>query len=86
MAKKQQVLFGDSEDFPIWKKEWKDMPEFVQEDLTSYRKIIVHFKNEEDIAKFAKLIKQKITLKKKSLWYPEIPIRRYANKRYVDES
>jgi hypothetical protein len=32
--------------------EWKDMPEFNQEDLTPYRVINVRFRNEEDVAKF----------------------------------
>jgi hypothetical protein len=70
-----------------WKDEWHDMPEFVQEDLTSKRKIIVHFRNDEDVAKFAELINQKITPKQKSLWHPHMPPRRYADKLYVtDES
>ena len=68
-----------------WKDEWQDMPEFEMEDLTSFRKIVVHFRNQEDIDKFAKLIGQKIT-KAPSLWYPEWKKRRYADKRYVDES
>ncbi len=68
-----------------WKDEWQDMPEFEMEDLSSFRKIIVHFRNQEDIDKFAELIGQKIT-KAPSLWYPEWKKRRYADKRYVDES
>ena len=68
-----------------WKDEWQDMPEFEMEDLSSFRKIVVHFRNQEDIDKFAKLIGQKIT-KAPSLWYPEWKKRRYADKRYVDES
>ena len=40
---------------------------------------------QEDIDKFAELICQKIT-KAPSLWYPEWKKRRYADKRYVDES
>ncbi len=68
-----------------WKEEWQDMPEFEMEDLSSFRKIVVHFRNQEDIDKFAKLIGQKIT-KAPSLWYPEWEKRRYADKRYVDES
>ena len=68
-----------------WKNEWQDMPEFEMEDLTSFRKIVVHFRNQEDIDKFAELIGQKIT-KAPSLWYPEWEKRRYADKRYVDES
>jgi len=52
---------------------------------SSFRKIVVHFRNQEDIDKFAELIGQKIT-KAPSLWYPEWEKRRYADKRYVDES
>ena len=69
-----------------WTKEWQDMPEFVQEDLTSFRKIVVHFKNNDAVDKFSKLIGQKITPKQPSLWYPEVEPRRYANKKYIDES
>ena len=68
-----------------WKDEWQGMPEFEMEDLSSFRKIIVHFRNQEDIDKFAELIGQKIT-KAPSIWYPEWKKRRYADKRYVDES
>ena len=68
-----------------WKDEWKDMPEFHQEDLTSKRKIVVHFRNNEDVEAFAKLMGQKITPKQKSLWHPFMAPRRYANKRWVDE-
>ena len=68
-----------------WKKEWQDMPEYEMEDLSSFRKIVIHFRNQEDIDKFAELIGQKIT-KAPSLWYPEWKKRRYADKRYVDES
>ena len=32
-----------------WKKEWQDMPEFKMEDLTSFRKIVVHFRSQKDI-------------------------------------
>lgn len=68
-----------------WKEEWKDMPEFVQEDLTSYRKIFVHFRNDEDVQKFAELINQRITPKQKSLWFPYMAPRRYADKLYVTD-
>jgi hypothetical protein len=77
-------LFDFQDNEPDWKNEWKDMPEFVQEDLTSYRKIVVHFRNDEDVKKFAELIGQKITQKKPSLWFPEMLPRRYAHLRYVD--
>jgi len=71
---------------PEWQREWVGMPEFHQEDLTSKRKIVVHFRNEEDVKAFAELIGQQITPKQPSLWYPAMPPRRYAHLRYVDES
>ena len=66
-------LFKEVKADKEWEKEWKDMPEFIQEDLTSYRKIIVHFRNEKDVQEFAKLINQKITHKQPTLWYPYMP-------------
>lgn len=75
-----KTLFDDFEN--DWQKEWKGMPEFVQEDLTSYRKIIVHFRNNEDVKRFSELLDQKITPKQPSLWFPEMQPRRYAHLRY----
>lgn len=68
-----------------WEEHWKDMPEFYMEDQSPKRKIIVSFRNNEDVEKFAELIGQKITPKQKSLWYPYMPPRTYSDKRYVDE-
>lgn len=62
------------------------MPEFVQEDLTSFRRIVVHFRNSEDVIKFAELINQRITEKQVSLWFPEEPRRKKKGLIYVDES
>lgn len=77
--------FDDAND---WRAEWKDMPEFIQEDLTSSIKVIVHFRNEYDFREFEALIGQR--LKKNgmtiSCWYPEAEKRRYAHLRYEDES
>ena len=81
----QNSLFEEKDIKKGWENEWQDMPEFEMEDLSSFRKIVVHFRNQEDIDKFAELIGQKIT-KAPSLWYPEWKKRRYADKRYVDES
>jgi hypothetical protein len=69
-----------------WKEEWKDMPEFHQEDLTSHRKVVIHFRNDEDVEEFANLIGQKLTPKQKSTWFPHMEPRRYAHLRYTDES
>ena len=79
----KQMSFFDIEEFD-YMKEWQNMPEFIQEDLTSYKKIIVHFRNEEDIKKFSELINQEITPKQKSLWFPHMPKRKYSDKLYIN--
>lgn len=51
--------------------EWKNMPAFDQEDITSFRSVIVHFKNNDDVKEFFKLINQNDTGKTKSIWFPK---------------
>jgi hypothetical protein len=65
--------------------EWEGMPEFHQEDLTSKRKIFIHFRNEDDVQEFAKLINQTITPKQKSLWFPYLAPMKASHLRYSDE-
>ena len=36
-------LFGDLDDFTSWKQEWKDMPEFEQDDTNPFLTIEVNF-------------------------------------------
>jgi hypothetical protein len=69
-----------------FREEWKNMPEYVQEDLTPYRVLNVRFRNAEDVALFEKLMEQKITEKQKTLWFPYAEPRRASFFRYVDES
>jgi hypothetical protein len=63
-------LFDLEEKKPEWEKEWKDMPEFVQDQKKAYAQIIFRFSNEEDLQSFATLIGQKLTNKTKSAWFP----------------
>ena len=73
-----------------WEKEWQDMPEYKQEKL-SFKSILIHFRNQEDIDKFSELIGQKIFLNKAvvkcqpSIWFPKKDIVIAADKRYIDE-
>ena len=67
-----------------WKKHWIGMPEFVQNDNPSYKKLIVNFRNKEDYAEFVKLIDQKITDKTKSIWYPELDKDQNTLKRWME--
>jgi|TARA_R100001530_G_scaffold2201_3_gene3673 hypothetical protein len=70
IMKNQKSLFGGEYDEEVWKKEWRGMPEFIQEKQEVYAKIIFRFDNEEDLQEFAKIIGQKLTNKTKSAWYP----------------
>lgn len=76
----------ENENKTIQEQEWLDMPEFIQEDMTSKRKIIIHFRNDEDVANFARIINQTITPKQKSTWFPFMENRKCAHLRYDDES
>ena len=66
-----------------WKKYWKGMPEFNQEDLTPYKSIYVHFENEKDMQEFSKLVGQKILVTTQSIWYPKAKIGKISDKIYV---
>jgi hypothetical protein len=62
---------------------WKDMPEFHQEDLTSEVKIIVHFATASDKNQFGQLIGQALTDNTRSIWFPEAEIGQTDGKRYA---
>lgn len=66
-------------------KEWKDMPEFIQEDKSPIKQLIVSFKNYNDYKDFSKLINQPLTPKTQSVWYPQVDIDRYMDKRYINK-
>lgn len=53
------------------REEYVGMPEFVNENALG-RKIIVHFKTEDDVQEFAELIGQTITEQTKFLWFPPV--------------
>jgi hypothetical protein len=63
-------------------EEWKGMPEFNQQDKTSFRHVIVHFENNDDAAEFFSIIGQGHTDKTKSIWYPEQQNMDTESKRY----
>jgi hypothetical protein len=69
-----------------WEKEWQGMPEFVKKDLNSFKHIIVHFANKDDMEEFSKLVNQRLTIKTKSIWYPKADRMQFGNQRYIDES
>lgn len=83
---KQDFLFQGDEIEKDWEKEWIGMPEFVQEKKEEYAKVIVRFRNEEDLQQFAKLMEQNVNVKTQSIWYPKLTFQDHFSKRYVDES
>ena len=66
-------------------EEWEGMPEFEQEDKTSFKIIHVYFKDQEGFNSFSQIIGQKITEKTRSIWYPEAKISR-MDEVYENES
>jgi hypothetical protein len=55
------------------KKEWEGMPEFAQEDMDAFRRIILKFDSEEDVQKFGKVLNQNISENTKAMWFPYKP-------------
>lgn len=68
----------------VWDEDWQGMPEFIQEDLSAYKTILVHFKNQEDVDAFSKLINQRIKSKTKWIWYPQVKQKDLKKYQYID--
>jgi hypothetical protein len=79
--KNQDVLFGEQE---AWREEWQGMPEFEQENLLSMYSVRVNFATYEDLQKFASAIKQTISTKTQSIWFPKQERKNIFTKRYVE--
>ena len=79
---KNDGFFTDNE---WWKKHWKGMPEYNQEDLTPFKTVYVHFTCQEDVDAFAKLVAQNIHKTTKSIWYPKNRREGSTKLIYVDE-
>lgn len=74
--------FDDADEYET---EWRGMPEFNQPDNGAFRQIIMSFDDQAGVDKFASLIKQDLTPKTKSLWFPPRPMNRVADLFYFDE-
>ncbi len=66
------------------KEHYRGMPEFVQEAIAPYQKVVVNLVDEAAALKFFKLVGQPFTIKTRSIWYPEVQEDKYADKRYSD--
>ena len=68
----EQKLYNPGLDSDELQDVWDGMPEFGKKlPFDAYKTVIIHFENQNDVDKFKKLIKQEITKKTKSLWYPK---------------
>lgn len=65
-----------------WQEEWVGMPEFSQKDMSPYKTIKVHFRNQEDFDEFQKVVCQKVN-GYNLIWFPEAKPRRVSHMRYV---
>lgn len=81
---KGQISFVDLDDFSDWAEHWKNMPEFTQEDQTSFKQIIVHFASLEDLKSFSTILNQRVTPNTRSIWFPEAQIGHMTDKRFID--
>jgi hypothetical protein len=69
----------------LWKKYWKGMPEYDQNDNPPWKQIYLNFRNEQDYNDFAKLIGQNLTDKTKSIWFPKLDIEENSLHRWIVE-
>ena len=51
--------------------EWRDMPEFLQDNKKAYRTVYVHFVDQEAVDNFCKTTGKKMTDRTRYLWFPE---------------
>lgn len=75
--------FDDADEYET---EWRGMPEFNQPANGAFRQIIMSFDDQEGVDKFQALIKQNITDKTKSVWFPPRPMNKVSDLFYYDES
>jgi hypothetical protein len=62
------------------------MPEATSEDQTDFKRIIVNFSDENGIKEFSKAIGQTVGMYTRSIWFPQVEIRKCMDKEYRDES
>ena len=80
-AEFDQLFAGDGD----LADEWQGMPEFEQDDVGAFQSVAVHFRDQEGVDEFARLIAQKITDRTKFVWFPFEIEESYIDKRYVSE-
>lgn len=81
------MLFSEEEMIP-WQKEWKNMPDYLLEDLAPKFQMLVSFACAQDVIDFGEMIGQKLNPREgrqlKSIWWPQQEIGRMVNKRFIE--
>jgi len=75
----------NQENTAIWKKYWKEMPEYNQKDKWPYKTILIHFLNKESIKYFGKITKNTINKNTKYIYYPKIQRDNLSNFRCISD-
>ena len=60
---------------------WDSMPSFHQDDKLGYHHLVIHFRDQAALDDFARMVNKPVSTATKYLWFPEIEIDRYADKR-----
>ena len=69
-----------------WREHWVGMPAFDSKNIQAEKKLIINFRNEEDFLAFAEVLKQNLTTKTKSVWWPAREKDMNSIKRWLDDS
>lgn len=67
-----------------WRKEWQDMPEFIQNDMKPIFSLTVNFLSVEDMNTFSEIVKKRISFNTKSVLFTSSEKREKGV--YVDEA
>jgi len=76
------LLTKDPEDAADAMKHWQGMPEYVNQDMNSWRHVVVHFKDQAGFDAFAKAIGRELTDSTRYMWFPDEPRMETEAKRY----
>ena len=76
---------NEEADIEEWRKHWKNMPSFTQEEKKTYKQVLMSFRKEEDFQDFQKRIGQKLTMKTKSAWHPHLDITANSLLRWMED-
>lgn len=82
----QATMFGSDDDFRTAYIEWQGMPEYSVTNLMPHSSLLIHFRSDDDRKRFLELIDvnpiRTGSGSNKSVWWPELEIASYADKRY----